>query len=57
MAKPITPLNLLVKKLTAKDGGKKQLNAGEARRVMKKVVDLSKADAEFKSAFDGLVNG
>lgn len=57
MAKPVNPLNVLVKKLTKVDGGKKQLNAGEARRVMKKVIELSKADVEFKGTLDGLVNG
>ena len=49
-------LNVLIKKLCAKEGGKTQLNAGQARQVVNKIVQLVKADDEFsKQLFSYLI--
>ena len=40
-------LNALVKKLCAKEKGKKQLNAGQAREVIKAMKGLMQADEDY----------
>lgn len=44
-------LNSVVRMLCGKDGGKKQLNAGEARRVVKALGTLLITNEEFITTF------
>jgi hypothetical protein len=45
-------LNILVKKLCEKEKGKKQLNAGNAREVIKVFVKLLLSDQEFNDTIN-----
>jgi hypothetical protein len=49
-------INALVKKLCKQDGGKKQLNAGQARRVLKSFFILIVKDPEFKTLLEAANN-
>lgn len=44
-------MNLMVKKLCAKEKGKKQLNAGDCREIIKVFTNLYVYDEDFYEAF------